>query len=157
MLLRARLHRGGGPQVSEVTCGGLPHLSCKHDQIKTRDYVDGWVTPPKRVTSPTRGPPPPCKQTLKQFLSWFLRLSLNGFVRFSLKIKGKQRTLRYNFQFNLRVKFVNAKWYSDTKRGTSDSQNNFNLHVRFTFCTISNSFRAQNNNSRRIVLFKNWL
>ena len=92
MLLRARLHRGGGPQVSEVTCGGLPHLSCNHDQIKTRDYVDRRVTPPKWVTSPTRDPPPPCKQTLKQFLSWFLRLSLNGFVRFSLKIKGKQRT-----------------------------------------------------------------
>ena len=26
--------------------------------------MDRWVTPPKRVTSPTWGPPPPCKQTL---------------------------------------------------------------------------------------------
>ena len=37
--------------------GGSPHLSCKRDQIKMRDYTDRWVTPPKRVTSPTWGPP----------------------------------------------------------------------------------------------------
>ena len=29
-----------------------------------RDYTDRRVTPPKRVTSPTWGPPPPCKQAL---------------------------------------------------------------------------------------------
>ena len=34
-----------GPQISEVTCGGSPHLSCKHDQINMRDYMDGRVTP----------------------------------------------------------------------------------------------------------------
>ena len=28
--------------------------------------MDRWATPPRRVTSPTRGPPPPCKQALKQ-------------------------------------------------------------------------------------------
>ena len=28
--------------------------------------MDGRVTPPKRVTSPTWGPPPPCKQALTQ-------------------------------------------------------------------------------------------
>ena len=55
-ILRARLHGGGGPQVSEVTCGGLPLLSCTHDQIKMRDYMDRRVTPPERVTSPTWGP-----------------------------------------------------------------------------------------------------
>ena len=54
----------GDPQVGEVTCGGLPHLTCKRDQIKMRDYMDRRVTPPKRVTSPTWGPPPPCKQAL---------------------------------------------------------------------------------------------
>ena len=37
---------------------GSPHLSCKRDQIKMRNYMDRWVTPPKRVTSPTWGPPP---------------------------------------------------------------------------------------------------
>ena len=31
-----------------------------------RDYMDKRVTPPKRVTSPTWGPPPPCKQALTQ-------------------------------------------------------------------------------------------
>ena len=30
-----------------------------------RDYVDRPVTPLKRVTSPTWGPPPPCKKALK--------------------------------------------------------------------------------------------
>ena len=29
-----------------------------------RDYMDRRVTPPKRVTSPTWGPPPSCKQAL---------------------------------------------------------------------------------------------
>ena len=42
---RTFLHEGGGPQVNEVTCGGLPHLSCKRDHIKMRDYMDGRVTP----------------------------------------------------------------------------------------------------------------
>ena len=62
--VKARLHEGGVPQVSEVTCGGLPHLTCKRDHSKTRDYMDRRVTPPKRVTSPTWGPPPLCKQAL---------------------------------------------------------------------------------------------
>ena len=63
--LRACLHEVGGPQAGEVTCGGLPHLTCKRDHIKMRDCMDRRVTPPKRVTSPTWGPPPPCKQALK--------------------------------------------------------------------------------------------
>ena len=54
--LRACLHGGGGPQVGEVKYGGSPHLTCKRDQIKIRDYMD------KRVTPPTWGTPPPCKQ-----------------------------------------------------------------------------------------------
>ena len=29
------------------------------------DYMDRRVTPPKRVTSPAWGPPPPCKQALR--------------------------------------------------------------------------------------------
>ena len=74
--LRAFFYGDGGPQVGEVTrLGGLtllsiqsliwlPHLSCERDQIKIRDYMDRRVTPSKRVTSPTCGPPPPCKQAL---------------------------------------------------------------------------------------------
>ena len=63
---RACLHEGGGPQVGVVTCGGLPHLTCKRDRIKIRDYMDRRVTPPNRVTSPSWGPspPPPRKQAL---------------------------------------------------------------------------------------------
>ena len=57
--LKACLHGGGGPQVGEVTHEGSTFLSYKHDQIKMRDYVDRWVIPPKRVTSPTWGPPCP--------------------------------------------------------------------------------------------------
>ena len=67
---RACLHEGWGPQVGEVTYGGSPHLSCKRDQIKTRDYMDRRVTPPKRVTSPIWGPPPPCKQALSFYEFW---------------------------------------------------------------------------------------
>ena len=65
-LFRACLHEVGGPQIGEVTCGWSPHLSCKRNQIKMRDNMDRRVTPPKRVTSPTWGPPTPCKQTLSQ-------------------------------------------------------------------------------------------
>ena len=63
-IVRACLHEGGGPQVGEVTCGELPHLTCKRDHIKMRDFIDRRVTPPKRVTSPAWGPPLPCKQAL---------------------------------------------------------------------------------------------
>ena len=69
VLLRVCLHEGGGPQVGEVKCGGSPHLSCTSDQIKMRDYMDRRVTPPKQVTSPTWGPPPPCKQALKLIIN----------------------------------------------------------------------------------------
>ena len=63
---RACLHGGGGPQVGEAKYGGSPHLSCKRDQIKMRDYMDKRFTPPKRVTSPTWGPPAPCKQAQRK-------------------------------------------------------------------------------------------
>ena len=33
--------------------GGSPHLSCKRDQIKMREYINWRVTPPKPVTLPT--------------------------------------------------------------------------------------------------------
>ena len=53
------------------------HLSCKRDQIKMRDYVDRRVTPPKRVTSPTWGPPPQCKQALKDSICSSYRVAYN--------------------------------------------------------------------------------
>ena len=73
-----------GPQVGEVTCVGLPHLSCKCDQIKMRDYMD------RRVTSPTWGPPPPCKQALNLTMEEFTRMI--GFV--SLMVTAEHRVLK---------------------------------------------------------------
>ena len=68
----ACLHECGGPQVGEVTCGGLPHLTCKRDHIKMRDHMDRRATPPKRrVTSPIWGTPPPCKQALNGIFCLF--------------------------------------------------------------------------------------
>ena len=52
---------------------GSPHLSCKRDQIKMRDYMDRRVTQPKWATMPTWGPPPPCKQALKVIPPPFLQ------------------------------------------------------------------------------------
>ena len=46
-VLGACLREGGGPQVGEVTCGGLPHLTCKRDHIKMGDYIVRGVTQPK--------------------------------------------------------------------------------------------------------------
>ena len=66
--IRACLHGGGGPQVSEVTRGGSPRLTCKRDHIKMRDYMDRRVTPPKRVTSPTWAPQTPCNRPLLDFI-----------------------------------------------------------------------------------------
>ena len=60
--LIACLPGGGGPQKGEVTCVGLPYLTCKRDQIKMRDYMDRRVTSPKRVTLHTCGPLPLCKE-----------------------------------------------------------------------------------------------
>ena len=70
----ACLHEGGGPQVGEVTCGGLPLLTCKRDQIKMRDYIDRRVTPLKRVTSPSWGPPPSCKQALNINYNYVIKI-----------------------------------------------------------------------------------
>ena len=60
--IRACLHGGGGPQIGEVRCGESPHLTCKRDEIKMKDYMD------RRITSSTRGPPPPCKHALNLYI-----------------------------------------------------------------------------------------
>ena len=63
--LRARLHGAGEPHEGEVT--RLRRVTHLHDRWgdNMRDYVDRQVTPPKRVTSPAWGHPPPRKQALK--------------------------------------------------------------------------------------------
>ena len=49
VVFRSSLHGGGGPQIGEVTGGGSPHISCKQDQIKMRDYVDSWDILPTKA------------------------------------------------------------------------------------------------------------
>ena len=83
--LRACLHVGGKHQVGEVTCGGLPHLTCKHDHIKVRDKMDRQVTPSKQVTFPIWGTPLPCKQALSHFL--FVHLPYRAFQLGHLEMK----------------------------------------------------------------------
>ena len=61
--LRACLHEGRGPQVGEVTCGWLPHLTGKRDHIKMRDYMD------RRVTLPIWGPHLHVNRPLQRFPS----------------------------------------------------------------------------------------
>ena len=77
----ACLHGGGGPHVGGVTRLSIKSLiliwSCLHDRWvdQMRDCMDRRVTPPKRVTSPTWGPPPPCKQTLTRSTQHLIRYS----------------------------------------------------------------------------------
>ena len=63
-----RLHAKKRPWLTELPyladratrLGGLLNLSRKHDKIKMRAYME------RRVTSPTWGPTPPCKQALNR-------------------------------------------------------------------------------------------
>ena len=72
-VLRACLHAGGGSQVGEVIFGESPHKSCKRDHMYRR------VTPPKRVTLPNWGTPPPCKLALR-FPSLFTQRHTQGTI-----------------------------------------------------------------------------
>ena len=70
--------RVGG--VTRLSLIWSPHLSCKRDQVKTGDYMDRRVTPTKQVSSPTWGPPPPCKQALS-----FAILAIQSFEGFYIR------------------------------------------------------------------------
>ena len=50
-----------------------------------RDYRDRWVTPPRQVTSPTWGLPPPCKQALK------VPINVDDVIAFCLYLMNKMR------------------------------------------------------------------
>ena len=77
--------------------GGLPHLSCKQDQIKMRDYMERRVTPLRRVTSPTWGPPPPCKQ------------ALNLHINKATKTRGDKQLFNHTFyETNFKPKLFTA-------------------------------------------------
>lgn len=48
-------------EVGDPRCGGSRHLSRKRDKSKMRDSMD------RRVTPPSWGLPPPCKQALSLY------------------------------------------------------------------------------------------
>ena len=50
-----------------------------------RDYRDRRVTPPRQVTLPTWGPPPPCKQALK------VPINVDDVMAFCLYLMNKMR------------------------------------------------------------------
>ena len=49
--------------------------------------MDRRVTPPKRVISPTRGPPPSCKQALLNTISRGLQYAAFSFFRLVTSLK----------------------------------------------------------------------
>ena len=65
-------HGENSPQLSGLPAsadratrlGEVPHFTCERNQEIKRDCMERLVTPPKRGTSPTWGPPPPCEQAL---------------------------------------------------------------------------------------------
>ena len=88
-------NKGQMPRWTSHQLGGLPHLQRSHGKNsrwlsglpgladrttrfggvptshvnaikKKRDCMERLVTPPRRGTSPSRSPPPPCEQALKQ-------------------------------------------------------------------------------------------
>ena len=62
--------------ISMTRLGEVPHLYhcclCLIFDQKKRDCMERLVTPPRRGTSPTWGPPPPCEQALTRFVSFVL-------------------------------------------------------------------------------------
>ena len=73
---------GGVSLLSIQSLIWSPHLSCKHDQIKIRDYMD------RRVTSATWGPPPPCKQAVNCVGSKNTKL---------LRVQGQIKALHFEY------------------------------------------------------------
>ena len=71
---------------------GSPHRSCKRDQIIMRDYMD------RRVTSPTWGPSPSCKQALK--------------FRSHVKIRIRPRVSLSLLETYFRNRIIRPQWYS---------------------------------------------
>ena len=50
--------------------------------------MDGRVTPPKRVISPTWGPPPPCKQALS------IKFKMTGILLRTVKLKNAYKNMK---------------------------------------------------------------
>ena len=65
-------HGENSPQVSGLPAstdrathlGEVPYFTCERDQAIKRDCMERLATPPRRGTSRSWGPPPPCEQAL---------------------------------------------------------------------------------------------
>ena len=121
------------PADQATRLSGSPHLSCKRDQDKIRNYMDRRVTPPRRVTSPTWGPPPPCKHALKHtvvatFIIWLVFV-LNAaifFLELSYLI-----TMQLYSNSSLRID-IRLQLYVDLLHSSSSS----NACTDRTSCTV---------------------
>ena len=103
------------------------------DQLKLRDYMDWRVTPPKRVTSPTWGPSPPCKLALKKFgrrFAWtvqsvmivFFKDKFKRFVQDSQKFHIYPSSIKQRCDFNSCFLYAKKAKYlnSDLKKRNYD-------------------------------------
>ena len=92
-LIRACLHRGGGPQVGEVTrLGGEIRQSIQSLVLMWSRLHVRWGNPP-HVTSLTWGTPPSCKQAFTDQGSW------NFLFLVCKHVSGRPYCWQYNKQF----------------------------------------------------------
>ena len=106
-------HLGRLPAPAErVThLGGAPHLSCKRDHDEKRLYMNRWVTPLHRVTSPTWDTSPSCKLALTLTYSFHLSHLQSAYVRFSI-VSGSVTKVQVNTTGEpaSRLVFYTVKW-----------------------------------------------
>ena len=113
---------GGLPYLGTFTWQGNPSQQTgqppkrvtpsKRDQDEIRDYMNRSVTPPGRVTSPTRGSPPPCEQALSRLS--FLALRSKSLLTYRRLIKGEftlrsTRSFVQSAMFNLEIEAVGKR------------------------------------------------
>ena len=107
----------GNPYTCEVTRSGSPHLSCKIDQLKMRDYMDRRIILPKRVTSPSWGTPPSCKQALTESL--YVEVCALRFLKMARKCPAGLLVHCKNRAFSIQPKIL------DTSTATSIGTGHF--------------------------------
>ena len=98
--------RGLPGLADRATClCGSPHLWCKRDQIKMRDYMDRRVTPPKRVISPTSGAPPSYKQALNKSFCLIVTINVLYATKTTTRKKWTFKNMRRQFT-QLRIAWI---------------------------------------------------
>ena len=116
-LIRACLHRGGGPQVGEVTrSGGITRLSIQSLVLLWSRLHVRWGNPP-HVTSLTWGTPPSCKQAFSDQGSW------NFLFLVCKHVSGRPCWWQYNKQFSFWRVYVKTVFHSQMPAVTSRAAN----------------------------------